>query len=74
MTLSSIARFLGRRLVHSAVVLLGVMVVVFALLQLVPGDPVRVALGTRYTEEAYTALRAAVPSRVRAQGRSRPPA
>jgi len=59
MTPSGVARFLGRRLAHSAVVLLGVMVVVFALLQLVPGDPVRVALGTRYTEEAYTALRAA---------------
>lgn len=59
MTLSSIARFLGRRVAHSAVVLLGVMVVVFALVQLVPGDPVRIALGTRYTQEAYDALRAA---------------
>ena len=59
MTLSSIARFLGRRLAHSAVVLLGVMVVVFALIQLVPGDPVRIALGTRFSQEAYDALRAA---------------
>ena len=52
-------RFLGKRLIGSAVVLLGVLVVVFALIQLVPGDPVRLALGTRYTEEAYQALRAA---------------
>ena len=52
-------RFLARRLVYSAVVLLGVMIVVFALLQLVPGDPVRNALGTRYTPEAYAALREA---------------
>jgi len=52
-------RFLGTRLLSSAVVLLGVLVVVFALVHLVPGDPVRLALGTRYTPEAYDALRAA---------------
>jgi peptide/nickel transport system permease protein len=52
-------RFLARRLLYSAVVLLGVLVVVFALVHLVPGDPVRIALGTRYTPEAYAALRSA---------------
>ncbi|WP_156254188.1 ABC transporter permease [Pseudactinotalea terrae] len=51
--------FLGRRLLYSAVVLLGVLVLVFALVQVVPGDPIRLALGTRYTEEAYQALLAA---------------
>ena len=54
-----IARFLVRRLIYSLVVLVGVLVVVFALVHLVPGDPVRVALGTRYTPEAYAALRSA---------------
>jgi peptide/nickel transport system permease protein len=54
-----VIRFLLRRLLYSAVVLVGVLVVVFALLQLVPGDPVRIALGTRYTPEAYSALRSA---------------
>lgn len=54
-----VARFLARRLAYSAVVLLGVLIVVFALVHLVPGDPVRIALGTRYTPEAYEALRAA---------------
>ena len=48
--------FLGRRVVYSAVVLLGVMVVTFAIVQLVPGDPIRLALGTRYNPEAYQAL------------------
>jgi len=52
-------RFLARRLLSSAVVLLGVVIVVFSLVHLVPGDPVRIALGTRYTEEAYQALREA---------------
>ena len=42
-------RFLARRLLYSLVVLLGVLIVVFALVHLVPGDPVRIALGTRYT-------------------------
>ncbi|KUI23105.1 glutathione ABC transporter permease [Mycobacterium sp. IS-1496] len=54
-----VARFLARRIAYSLVVLIGVLVVVFALVQLVPGDPVRIALGTRYTPEAYEALRSA---------------
>jgi peptide/nickel transport system permease protein len=54
-----IARFLARRVLYSAVVLIGVLVVVFALVHLVPGDPVRIALGTRYSPEAYQALRSA---------------
>ncbi|KTS55578.1 glutathione ABC transporter permease [Microbacterium testaceum] len=56
---AQMARFLGARLLSSAIVLLGVLIVVFALVHLVPGDPVRLALGTRYTPEAYEALRAA---------------
>src|SRR6185437_5373508 len=47
-----------RRILYSVVVI-GVLVVVFALVHLVPGDPVRIALGTRYTPEAYNALRSA---------------
>ena len=54
-----VTRFVATRLLSSAVVLLGVLVVVFTLVHLVPGDPVRLALGTRYTPEAYEALRAA---------------
>jgi peptide/nickel transport system permease protein len=56
---SSIVRFLARRLLYSLVVLLGVLIVVFSLVHLVPGDPVRIALGTRYSPDAYQALRAA---------------
>lgn len=52
-------RFLARRVAYSLVVLVGVLIVVFALVHLVPGDPVRIALGTRYTPEAYAALRSA---------------
>ncbi|MGV0646448.1 ABC transporter permease [Mycolicibacterium sp. XJ2546] len=54
-----VLRFLARRLLYSAVVMVGVVVVVFTLVHLVPGDPVRIALGTRYTPEAYDALRQA---------------
>jgi len=56
---SSLVRFLARRLLYSLVVLLGVLIVVFGLVHLVPGDPVRIALGTRYSPEAYQTLRAA---------------
>lgn len=51
--------FVLRRLGHTAIVLVGVIIVVFTLVHLVPGDPVRVALGTRYTPEAYAALKEA---------------
>ncbi|MGE2723997.1 ABC transporter permease [Mycolicibacterium pulveris] len=54
-----VLRFLARRLLYSAVVMVGVVVAVFTLVHLVPGDPVRIALGTRYTPEAYEALRQA---------------
>jgi peptide/nickel transport system permease protein len=54
-----VTRFLARRLLYSAVVLIGVLVVVFALVHLVPGDPVRIALCTRYSPQAYDALRSA---------------
>jgi len=38
------------------VVLAGVSVLVFSLVHLVPGDPVRLALGTRFDQETYDAL------------------
>ncbi|WP_092862656.1 ABC transporter permease [Quadrisphaera sp. DSM 44207] len=49
--------YLLRRTGQSVLVLLGVSVLVFALVHLVPGDPVRLALGTRFSQEAYDALR-----------------
>lgn len=57
--MSPIVRFLARRLLYSVVVLFGVLIVVFALVHLVPGDPVRLALGTRYSPDSYNALRSA---------------
>jgi len=52
-----VATYLASRVAQAAVVLAGVAVLVFSILQLVPGDPVRIALGTRYTEETGAALR-----------------
>ncbi|MDT0277311.1 ABC transporter permease [Blastococcus goldschmidtiae] len=49
--------YVVRRVGQSVVVLAGVSVVVFALVHLVPGDPVRLALGTRFSQESYDALR-----------------
>lgn len=49
--------FLLRRILQMLLALLGVSIVVFALMHLVPGDPVRVALGTRFDQELYDSLR-----------------
>lgn len=51
-------RYVLRRLGQALIVLLGVSFIVFGLMQLVPGDPVRVALGTRFDQATYDALRA----------------
>lgn len=58
-TASPLLKFLGLRLLSSLVVLLGVLIVVFAIVHLVPGDPIRLALGTRFSQSSYDALRAA---------------
>jgi peptide/nickel transport system permease protein len=50
--------YLLRRTGQSVVVLAGVSVIVFTLVHLVPGDPVRLALGTRFDQETYDALMA----------------
>jgi peptide/nickel transport system permease protein len=52
-------RYLLRRAGQALVVLVGAAILVFALLQIVPGDPVRVALGTRFDQETYETLRRA---------------
>lgn len=49
-------RYVLRRTAQAALALLGVSIVVFALIHLVPGDPVRTALGTRFDQELYDAL------------------
>ena len=52
-------RYLLRRAGQALVVLVGAAILVFLLLQLVPGDPVRSAMGTRFNAEVYEELRAA---------------
>jgi peptide/nickel transport system permease protein len=50
------ARYIARRVLQALVVTLGVSVLVFLLVHLVPGDPIRIALGTRFDQAAYDAL------------------
>ena len=52
-------QYLLRRAGQALVVLVGAAVLVFALIHIVPGDPVRVALGTRFDPATYEAMRAA---------------
>ncbi len=50
-------RFFARRLLLTIPVLLGVATLVFALIHLIPGDPVRTMLGDSATEESVIELR-----------------
>ena len=50
--------FVLRRPVQLIPVLIGISLVTFVLVQLIPGDPVRIMLGPRASEEAMAALRA----------------
>lgn len=52
-------RHVLHRLMHSVIVLLGVTIVVFFIVQLVPGDPIRIGMGTRFDPTVYEALQKA---------------
>lgn len=52
-----VAKFLIGRLLQAVPVLIGLTLVVFVLIHLVPGDPARTALGPRATPEAIADLR-----------------
>lgn len=52
------ARYIVRRLLLMIPVLIGVSVIVFSLVRLIPGDPAELLLGEDYTQEAYEKLRA----------------
>jgi len=51
-------RYIGRRLLETVPVVFGVLLVVFVIAHLTPGDPVLIALGEHATPEAVEALRA----------------
>ncbi|MEP0762119.1 MAG: ABC transporter permease, partial [Chloroflexota bacterium] len=50
-------KYLARRLIESIPVIIGVSVLVFMLLHLIPGDPATTILGERATPENVAALR-----------------
>ncbi len=52
------SRYIGRRLLEIVPVIFGVLIVVFTIAHLTPGDPVLVLLGERATPEAIERLRA----------------
>ena len=49
--------FLVRRAMHSIFVLLGLSIVIFVIARVMPGDPARMAVGPRASEDAYNRLR-----------------
>src|SRR5262245_57358233 len=50
-------RYLARRIGQSVVVLFGITVVVFVLIHLVPGDPVRAGMGTQFDPTVWAEIR-----------------
>lgn len=53
-----ILNFLRKRFIHMIPVLFGIVLVVFLMVRLIPGDPARIMLGTHATPERLTELRA----------------
>lgn len=53
----SVIRYILRRFAQSIPVLIAITLVAFSIIHLIPGDPVRVMLGSRASDEAVTALR-----------------
>lgn len=53
----SLRKFFSKRLIQSLFVLLGLSILIFVISRIVPGDPARMALGSRATDEAYNTLR-----------------
>ena len=51
------SRYLLRRLMLSVLVILGVLLVTFMVSRVIPGDPARLYVGTRASEEALTEVR-----------------
>ncbi|HBY81906.1 MAG TPA: peptide ABC transporter permease, partial [Cyanobacteria bacterium UBA11148] len=50
-------QYIGKRLINLLPVLLGITLLVFTLLHLIPGDPAVIILGERATPEQVAALR-----------------
>ena len=50
-------RYLGRRLLETLPVVLGISLIVFLILRLVPGDPVRIMLGERANPDQVEKVR-----------------
>lgn len=53
-----ILNFLRKRFIHMIPVLFGIVLVVFLMVRLIPGDPARIMLGTHATPERLSELRA----------------
>ncbi len=53
------AGYILRRVVQSVGVMFGVALITFSIMHIVPGDPVRLALGTRFDPDVYQRLREA---------------
>ncbi|MDG4831593.1 ABC transporter permease [Solwaraspora sp. WMMD1047] len=50
-------RYLLGRALQTVIAMIGVSVAVFLIIHLVPGDPIRLAMGTRFDPDVYQALR-----------------
>jgi len=52
-----LARYIGKRLLWMIPIIVGIVVLIFTLLHIIPGDPARMILGVTATPEQLAALR-----------------